>query len=390
MSDLFTDVPANLATIQAALGSGPNSIPGCYRIDAAHFPKWLEVLNKVRSGVSGARGRIGFVGDSTFHGYMSSGGPANWRAQCIPTRMKELVASRMGVVTIDNAFFSDHNHSYAEIMTYDSRLVIPAAFVKSSKTVAGSLMQSSAAGVLTFAPETAFDRIRPWYGDFSGTGDFTVNINGGATLATVDTDGVGFTGFDSATVNCTLGTNTINLERSAGTIYLSGIEAWASGTPSLSFINLGASGWTSSFWAEATSLYSPKPALQKLAFDLTFIMLGANDKNLGTASLATIISNLDGLITAAKAGGGDVCLIIQPRAKLGYATGNTPNFVTETDLRTALLALAATRDVPLIDLYVRHPAITGQPWWLDDDVHFTKAGNNDHAWLITEVLARIS
>jgi hypothetical protein len=104
----------------------------------------------------------------------------------------------------------------------------------------GPTFLAAAAATFQFTPKDntgaliAFDTIEVHYDQVSGFGTFTVNVDGGATLATINTSGTN--GPKIATVSCPLGTHTINAVWASGTCVLVGFNAYASSPSRFRFL----------------------------------------------------------------------------------------------------------------------------------------------------------
>lgn len=299
-----------------ALGqSGPNSIPGVYNYSPLTLPNYRAALAKMRAGLQNVT--VALIGDSTTAGAGAGSGGGVYqlngaRAKSLPSYLASLMTSA-GVAAEAETFFGEAGVTFATpYNSYDPRLVLGTGWGTSGATLGlgGSFFNTSATtAALSFTPTTAVDTFDIYYARNSGLATFTVNVDGGSTLATVN--GAGAATLLKQTVTATLGTHTLNIQNStAGITYINGVHAYSSAAKKVALLNMGRTGWKTADWLDASSGWSPFNALPLVAADLTVINLGINDA-INAVPLATYEANLRALATqAARSGAGDVLVVV--------------------------------------------------------------------------------
>ena len=131
------------------------------------------------------------------------------------------------------------------------------------------------------------------------------------------------------------------------------------------FRSTGSNGWL------------PPASIATAAPHLTDIMLGTNDYPAPTKTpIATFTANIQALITAAKASG-DVRLLTPMPSSTSFA-----HLSDQADVMNALIGLASTNSIPLINLttrFVDYTTLAANGFAAGDGVHPNNAGRTDIA-----------
>jgi hypothetical protein len=285
------------------------SFPNTTNITAAAFPNWRAARARV-IGATG-RARIAIVGDSTSMGCGSGTGEAAYNG-ARPLGSASLLASGLssrGVpATIDNwtGFGIGSGMTFSLVPAYDPRMSFGASWgALTSPSITwfgGGFINSTGTGVLSFAPNSAFDTFDVHYIQFSGGGSFNVSIDSGASLGLVNTNSA-ITALTKQTFTVALGMHTIRLTPTSSTQnYIQGIVPIASATNAVDILIGAWGGASSGDWATSATPQSAANALAYFAPDLTIINLAINDNAAGIAP-AKFNTNIQTIINKAKLSG---------------------------------------------------------------------------------------
>jgi lysophospholipase L1-like esterase len=315
------------------------SAPAIYNLKPSNLKKWRKALGNVRTGTANAR--VLCVGDSTTRGLGGAASNANIAQKCYPAYLADILSGQ--VTTGKQSFFGSGN---LVLPTIDTRVVITGGTTTATNlTLGGSMVQLTASGhTLTFTPTTNIDTIDVYYSKTGTTASFTVNVDGGAALATVNTNGTA--GVYKQTVTTTLGAHAINCVWAQGTNYILGIEAYDSTRKQVSIWNMGASGARSTDLADTSAGYAELNALLAYAPDLTILDCGINDMNNGV-TVDAHRTNMQAVITAAKTSGDVIIKVPAPSSVAAIPQATQDTFAA------AMYALAEVNDLPVIDLRQR-------------------------------------
>lgn len=364
-----TDVQAQNSTLQA-IATGPTLLR-----------KWRFARGAVKSGTSKAR--IVCVGDSTTAGYGANAGSGytGAKARAYPAKLAAELTAR-GIPAMD-ASFMGANQNAVSTNSYDPRITLGAGWsVESTYNTVGEFgFKSTTNGaVFSFTPTQSFNAIDVVWGNYTGNGGFTVNVDGGSTLATATpSSGVGVIATVSGT--CTLATHTINLTTSSSTYtYVVGVVASNTSSRSVDVINAGADAALLAGVARSDDWFTSQNALTALGADLYIVDIGINDWNGGTNS-GTWTTAFTTFITALRAVGDVIIVVPNP------ITGTPSN---QAAIIAAMKAQATSSGCVLVSLYDRfiNYSTAVSDGFLYDTLHPSVIGYQDFATMLAEVLAQ--
>ena len=376
-----------------ALGgvAAPVSASGVYNFNASALLHWRKAIANVRSGVG--RGRLVVLGESTSMGQGSgSGGPANlngayvfaWPQQMAAVLNNMLSSAANSQPVSANSIMCDQNVSAAAegYAAYDTRVTLGANWSTNAggNCAGGNLFQYTLGAVnnLTFTPVAAFDTITLYYYTQTGAGTATINVDGGASLGTINFGAANNT-IASSTYSVTNATHTVNIVPSNNASFnVAGIVTSLSTKPAIDIIQAATSGAGMAYYTHNT--YGSEGLLLEatLAPDLTILMLSGNDSTAQTP-VATYTASAQTVIINAKLSG-DVLLIAGPPNNSGF---------TFAPYVAALRSLAVANNVPMLDLTTRWTSwtVTNPVMPYYDTYHPGKLGYSDIALAVAELLA---
>lgn len=315
--NLYPEIPYGM------LGQDQNAFFGGRAADRlplqADMLKWRKAVANVRTGAG--RGTLLFIGDSTTMGAgAGTGGTVALNAaypRSLAARAASILNSTFVTTQLNSVWGSQATLvSYA---TYDTRVSLGTGWAMSGGGTLGSNFMrftNGATGTLAFTPTASCDTVKIYYYVASGQGSFTVDVDGGASLGTINTNGT--TNYTSTTYTFAAGTHTINLNaQNNGSLFVGGIVPQLSTTPAIDVV-LGAWYGARAGTFNAAGGFGPLTAMRALAPDCTVVNLTINDSNAGTP-FATYQANMVGIIEAAQESG-DVVLMIGPPSGTQNAT----------------------------------------------------------------------
>lgn len=356
------NIPRLLAQPQAFMA------PNLYNFSSQNLRNFRKAIANVRRGVQNAK--VAMIGDSTTRGT----GSATTTGQALNGWGPQLAAAltQAGLTTGWQNVFGNPSTNY------DSRLSLGSAAV-SNVTVGGGCFGISGAGTLGFTTTQNCDTFDIYYID--GAGVFTLNLDGGATLATV-TGASAFT-IKKQTVPGSLGAHTLNCVWVSGTCFIVGIDCYNSAAKQVTLWNMGWSGSKSTDWATNAAGRDPLNCIPATFLpDLGFICLGINDW-LNATPVATYSAAIAALIAAVRQSG-DVILMTPVPTQI-----STKALSAQQPFIDALYALAAATSCPLIDLWGRFGTQEANSTLYFDDRHPNGVGYNDVTALLTAALRGI-
>jgi lysophospholipase L1-like esterase len=361
------------------------AVPYVFNIRRGQYPGWASAVADMLAGTSNAV--LSAEGDSTVRGTGSTG-DATQHANGWPEKLKALLAD----FTPDGEnFFGTGGgfHLSSMISTYDNRVASSGGF--SSRTtlnsMGGYLPQCEATGTLSFTPRSAFDTIEVYYAQAGSLGQFSVDVDGGSALQTVNA-GANPGQVMKATISCDLDTHTVNLNWVSGTVYIFGVNCFDSSTSKkLLIYNQGRHGSSTVDWVSgSTSTWGPLDSFPRYGIDLSIICLGINDWRTSVGA-ATFKTRMQTLITT-QVNAGCKPMLMTPV----FDNGSAGETAQQEDYVTALRELAVSNDLALIDIRAKWGsyAAADAAGLYEDDVHPSGTGYQDIAETVAAAVTYVS
>jgi lysophospholipase L1-like esterase len=350
---------------------------GISNFNAQNTRKLLAARARVVSNSGLAR--VAYIGDSNTAGAWSTGNglASNAISGSPPVRIAKTVTGNDGLTAISDSWFGAAGLvTQANYNAYNSKVVAAGSWNPNNffTLPGGFAMLANTVSNFAFTPTSAFDTIDIYTMNVAAGGSFTVNVDGGATLATITT--VAANVYTKNTVACTLGTHTINCATtSTSSTWLCGMAVHNSTAAALEMYNMGISGIT----AATYNVAGMAAALATIAPHVTLINITTNDINTTPTSIAAYTANIQALITAALATGDCILMIAIP------ASGANWNNGVNLTYQAAVYALAASNNIPILDLTQRWVsyAVTNPIMPYGDILHPGPAGYADIAAAMT-------
>jgi lysophospholipase L1-like esterase len=315
-------------------------------------------IARVRAGTGSMK--VACVGDSTTTGAFATGNvSAGNRPFSYPSQLANILTAR-GLPAQSDSFFGSNNviGGIAAYVLYNVKVTSASGFIVGPTTSLGgpSFQSTAVGGVLSFTPTTAFDTIDIYWLPNAGY-TVTVNVDGGATLATITGSPPGVMGHTQIT-GVTHGTHTINLTQATGTGVIVGVAVSDSTTPRVAVYNMGiSSGFVNDTASAALSVLAPL-ATNKFGFfsgiplvapDLVTINLTINDINQQVEAVADYQAALQAAVVAAQATSDVILMIGDPGNTVAW-TGPNPSAPA---YQNAVYAVAQATNVPVCDITQR-------------------------------------
>lgn len=326
----------------------------------------LPIFNTKVANVKTNNGnaRVLLLGDSVTLGRGSFSSGTNrvaWNYSSIAQRY----FAQAGTTSQRDAFFGDGAFGPDTNSTYDSRIVPGADWGGfADNSIGGSIFNASVnTSSLVFTPTGVWNTCTVYYATLTTSGVMSVAIGGGSpvTQATAAPTGVAkttFTGTAPAVQPCT-----ITWSSGAGGIFILGVECWNSTISQLQILNTGWSGATTANVADTSHAYGPLFGFELVAPDLTIIATGINDW-LQQTNINTFNTAYQTLITKAKASGDCVALVPPPSDPATEVSQAIQDIYAN-----AIRALAASNNIPTIDIYARFVNFTTSAALYSDGIH---------------------
>lgn len=384
----FTQLPGirrGVAQVQEQVDRSFN--PSAIYVSPNKLPNWQMTVGKVLSGMGD--GAVCYIGDSTSMGsgsaYPKTAIASQWpnaRRGSKATHLTRLL-TKAGIPATESSWWGDGG-SFSGSQTLaviDNRVVMGSGWgALTANTMGGRIIANSTTlSAFSFTPEDQFDRAVIWYDRNTGYGTFTVNVDGGATIATVDSNGAA--SIQKLVINVPLGTHTINLQRTGvgGEVRLHGMEVYRSDLSQVRVYNMGWAGSTSANWAGRSAFSDPLWFVYQVAPATTILNLGINDVRGGLIAVDQYKTNMQFIIDKVQdaskiANGGNLVLgdvileVPNPHDPSSFSGGQA----AIDAFMTAVYELsAANGNLPVIDLYKRWNNFTSAKFLgkLYDSVH---------------------
>jgi lysophospholipase L1-like esterase len=330
-----------------------------YKLPSINLPIFRQAVLNSLNGISDTK--ILCIGDSTTAGVGSSTQTTIPAAKGFPRQLAEIFSTRLckSAQGIGNPrrFSGDPDNRW----TYGTGW----NFGGFSWSDADG---STPAGILKYTPDggTTFDGFDVYYIKNSGLGTITVTATGGSAVV-VNTSAAAGVGKATVMAATAAGNNSVEITGS-GNCYILGVEPFLSTQRRIRVGNVGVPGSTSTSWNTATTGYTRMASLITYAPHLTIVSLGLNDAG-SSVSTATLETNLNAIITAAKTVGDVILWTPPPPTGAPYQAGIA-------SYQATYAAVAVAQSIPLVDIYTRF----GGTWnasLMTDSLH-----PNDSGYLI--------
>ncbi len=345
---------------------------------------WLVIRDAVAAGSRSAT--LLCDGDSFTAGYNSTNNSlgSNARSASYPAVLASLFSN---APARNDSFYGTQNAPFEGFTPYqyDSRQSQTGGWTNSEVTLgyytAGAgYREGPSSGTLSFNPGVSFDRIRVFHTSYSGSPQYTVNIGGG-TLATLPMNAAD--AVKSTDVNCTLGTNTVNIVSAATAAFIGGMMVWNSSSPQINIINVGWSAGTVTQAAANANFFDPLPSLGVFNADLVVSMRGTNEY-LNSFTEATFKSDYGSMILAMQSTA-HVVLVTPHFSSIGTSQA------TQETYHGYIAALAAQYGCTLIEItdnasWSTFATADGNGLMSTDDLHPNGTGYASIAAIIAAVV----
>lgn len=369
------------------------ALPCVYNLKRSNMANWIAARDSVKAG---GRPTAVMVGDSTFAG--AGAGTAGTTAMVgakqrnVETKLAQAL-KKLGIPARGGHFCGNNNVIGASGITYDgtagtsysTQLAYTGTAVWNQQTLGVLMLRLNATGEkASWTPTHSFDTITITYVRNAGLSSATVDVDGGASLGTINANGAG--GVMTATFTCTEGTHTVNITNQANAqFYIRSIKCSSSSRGCVDILTAAHWGGLVADFNSTTNPWSPGNVMGVDGQKLTIVKLMTNDAN-GATSLATYQSGMETLIGRLKSAGSDVLLMsADPFNSANYNNGKAATFIA--CLRDTL---AVNFDCPFIDL----DSYFG-PWgeqrvgYYYDSLHPAEALYAEEGDLIARVLAAV-
>jgi hypothetical protein len=299
-------------------------------------------MARIRSGpFVGSTFKIACVGDSVMNGYDAVSTNSLYpgaRPLAIPQLLANAILNLKGLPSQSDSWFGNPpTGAAAALVAYDTRLALTNFTTTGVGGPGGSALESVTNGAnIAFTPSSGFpfDTIDVYSIQQAGGGSFTVNVDGGATLATINTAGAA--AYIKTTVACARATHTINATTtSTSDTQIFGMAVRDSTVSRAEVYNLAVNGVTAQSYAFIFSGRGAIVGIPAIAPDLSFINLTINDIVNVTESVVTYTANMQAIINACVASGDVILIVGNPVSAANQTNGVGQGYIN------AVYALAA-------------------------------------------------
>ncbi|RYD48799.1 MAG: SGNH/GDSL hydrolase family protein, partial [Verrucomicrobiaceae bacterium] len=309
--------------------------------DLTKLPKSRRALIRVKSELG--RMKVGFMGDSNTAGEGAGLSGSHLYTGAMPRALPALVAKtlRNNGVPASFANFIGFAGGTGDI-TYDPRLT----FVNMNADVnalSGSYLKGQDACSFTFAPGEKFNEFVVRHLQLGGQGTFKVCIDGNtsAPLGTIvvasSPEAMVSTTFQIPGESA-VHTVTVFKEGGSGLNFFESIQCYDTTRPKVEVFNMGTCAKTAADYVENDKPWHRMQAMSTFGLDMLFIQFGINEEIQG--STASYKSNMQTIITLAKAAGIEVVLVLHSAHNGGQ---------DQSVVAAAIADLATTNNVAWVD-----------------------------------------
>lgn len=324
---------------------------------------------------------VAFVGDSTYAGYITGGGTAQF-----PNSMPQQFAKKLnarGINADTDIRFGCGSSSFSDLAASDGRIAYTGSVTQGGLlTAGGNAINVPLSGTLTFTPEQNVNTYDVW--TYAGATGRTFRLTAGTgTPVTVSQTVAGVLTKTTVTADA-LGIKPLLLDNvTGGTIVVVGIRGYNSGRKAITVFNWGISGARSDQLIDNTDLVGGRRAVYAaIAPKLVFIEGGVINDWRQSIAVATTKANLTTLVG-----------LFKPTASVILTTPNFDNGVAgataaQESYVTAVREVAAEQAVNIIDLRASHGSfvIGSAAGFYSDTVHGSKIGYGDQAETLISAL----
>lgn len=319
---------------------------------------WLAMA-KMKAGED-VRPRVLQVGTSkaagnacgTFDGtdYLTDGTKRN------KTKFISDILTQMGIPNTRQSLMAANGLIQAAFVKFEPRIEFAADWVIQTNTANDSLggglfyCANGATGALRFKPEGIIDKVDVYHSQGVGRGEFTVS-DGATVIGTIDQYNATTPALVKTTFTMTRGPGKIlNFNRTSTRALpcdIMAVVAYDSTVPSVDIMNGGRAGSTTARTVVDTNPWNSLGMINKMAPDLTFIALGANDMGAqNNVPVSTFVTNMGTIIAKAQLTG-NVVIVIESLGTRVNAKWGTAAF--QQSYVDAMYKLAKDYDCPLIN-----------------------------------------
>ena len=346
----MSNKPGALAAAQGALvRCGDQLPPGFYNFTGSNLPNWSLALAAQQRGSSNAI--IGCLGDSTVAGQGAASNElaSNAKSLSWPTQLARLIPNGSW-----SSVWGDNNimASAGKLHDFDARLNLSSSWVVDSAigsgTLCGGFFQGHPHSSYSFTPTNRIDTIEVWFARSPGRGFFTIDVDGGRPLVTIDCSGPN--SFLKATATCPLGFHAINLQTTAtdaNDVYLTALRAYNSAIKEVSVYNLGGCRWGSGHFVVNKYPWNTLPAVAAVSPNLVIFQAGIINDWDDAIPFSTVTANMTAVIGVLGRAHCDVILMSGVPSKAGvYAP-----CATQAAYVANMKSLAYAANVPFINIW---------------------------------------
>jgi hypothetical protein len=371
------DLPVTRGTVEGSLLSGRSF----YNFKPTNTRKYRNAVANARAGIAPGC-RIACVGNSTTAGTGAGTGasgqtgayPFAW-----PNLLKSILNARLAP-TFNGALWGQANNGVVSYPTFDTRLALGAGWGVFSGSLGGPLWtNNSTTNALAFTPTDAFDSIDVYYIRNTGRATFTVDVDGGAALATINSAGT--VSLIKASMTCARATHTINIKRTGvGTdAFIVGIVTRDSTSPAIAVWNMGWHGVTASTLGLTANAWYSVPAIAAVAPDLMIYEMGVTDMG---GDLSAYKADSERFIASALVAGDVIVAIHNPVSTASHSQAD------QDAMRAMSYTIANDYDLPVIDhtLEMQSYTVANADGLMFDNIHPLKKGYGMKASLYAKAL----
>lgn len=322
--------------------AGKGGLKSYLSVNAVGLTNWRACALAAKANTSGCA-IVLEAGDSTSAGCCGGGaGAANTIAYTdrkVYKVYQELLAAGLPV-TYDWYCGQGDSVSKADgagLKVTDSRAVLGAGWtINNTATQMCPGLLATAAGTAAFTPVGQWNQCDVYWERGAASGTANINANGGATQASISTNGAAST--QKATITQTLGTGTVNVVWASGAVLIAGFDCYDTGGNKIRVIHTGYVGTVAANWSGG--FFPPTSVFAQIQPKLVTLNLGINDWEAGT-STATYSTNMQTLITGIKTAHANTDVFLT----FPHSTGGSASEATQLGFGTTLDTLATTNSL---------------------------------------------